>query len=155
MRVGFGVDAHQFGGSDPLIIGGVVVDTERSVEATSDGDVALHALIDAMLGAGALGDLGLHFPSSDPTWHGASSIDMLLEAKRMLAEAGLHVASVDLTVIAQSVRIAPHRDAMCARIAAALDIDVNVVSVKATSTDGMGFIGRDEGIAASAVVTAD
>jgi 2-C-methyl-D-erythritol 2,4-cyclodiphosphate synthase len=153
MRVGFGIDAHRFGGSDPLVIGGVVIDSERSVEATSDGDVALHALIDAMLGAAALGDLGHHFPSSDPTWHGVSSIDMLLATKHILAENDLSVTSVDVTVIAQSVRVAPHRNDMRARIAAVLEIDVDAVSVKATSTDGMGFIGRNEGIAASAVVT--
>ncbi|MDJ0959092.1 MAG: 2-C-methyl-D-erythritol 2,4-cyclodiphosphate synthase [Acidimicrobiia bacterium] len=153
MRVGFGVDAHRFGGSAPLIICGVLVDSDQGVEATSDGDVAIHALMDAMLGAGALGDLGLHFPSSDPRWHGASSIDMLRRTRHLLAEAGLGVVSVDVTVIAQSVRIAPNRDEMRARIADALQVAVGAVSVKATSTDGMGFIGSDEGIAATAVVT--
>ncbi len=155
MRVGYGIDAHRFGGSDPLVIGGVVVAGGRSVEATSDGDVALHALIDAILGAGALGDLGLHFPSSDPRWHGVSSIDMLVEAKRLLSERGLRVATVDVTVIAESVRITPQREDMRTRIAATLEVDISAVSVKATSTDGMGFIGRDEGIAATAVVTVE
>jgi 2-C-methyl-D-erythritol 2,4-cyclodiphosphate synthase len=155
MRVGFGIDAHRFGGSNPLVIGGVVVDADRSVEATSDGDVALHALIDAMLGAGALGDLGMHFPSSDPRWHGASSADMLSVAKSMLAAAGLRVVSVDMTVIAQSIRVAPFRNDIRVQIARMLGIGIDAVSIKATSTDEMGFVGRDEGIAATAVVTAE
>ena len=155
MRVGFGIDAHRFGGGNPLIVGGVVIAADRGVEATSDGDVALHAVIDAMLGAGALGDLGLHFPSSDPRWHGASSADMVSVAKSLLAGLGLRVVSVDVTVIAQSIRIAPVRDEMRVQIAAMLELDVDSVSVKATSTDGMGFLGRDEGIAATAVVTVE
>lgn len=155
MRVGFGIDAHRFGGSGPLIIGGVLADTERGVEATSDGDVALHALIDALLGAAALGDLGVHFPSSDPQWHGASSVDLLMRTMSMLTDAGLRVTSVDVTVIAQSIRLAPIRDDARARIAQVLDLEIGNVSVKATTTDRMGFIGRDEGIAATAIVTVE
>lgn len=153
MRIGQGFDAHRFGGTPPIILGGVVVDEARGVEATSDGDVAIHALVDALLGAAALGDLGRHYPSSDEQWHGVSSMDLLSDAVRRVADAGFAVGNVDVTVLSESVRIAPHREAMRSALAETLGVDVGRVSVKATTTDGLGFVGRSEGIAALAVAS--
>ncbi len=155
MRIGFGVDVHRFGGPGELRLGGVVVDDQQSVEATSDGDVAVHALIDALLGAAALGDLGSHFPSSDRRWHGAASLDLLARTRDELRAAGHTIGNVDVTVIAQSVRIAPHREAMRMAIATTLGIDVSAVSIKATTTDHLGLTGRGEGVAAMAVASID
>ncbi len=153
MRVGFGLDIHAFAGEGPLVIGGVTVDHPRGVAATSDGDVAVHALIDALLGAAALGDLGAYFPSDDPRWHGADSMDLLTATLSLLADRGFTPAQVDVTIIAQVVRIDPHREAMRSRLAAALDLPLSGVSVKATTTDHLGFLGDGSGIAATAVVT--
>ncbi len=153
MRVGFGLDAHRFGGDPPIVLGGVVVDDTRGLEATSDGDVAVHALVDALLGAAALGDLGHHFPSSDRRWHGAASLDLLVHTVGLLADRGWRVGNVDVTIVAQSVRVGPHREAMAARLAEVLGVDVGAVSVKATTTDGLGALGRGEGIAAHAVAS--
>ncbi len=133
-------------------IGGVTVTEEQGLVATSDGDVALHAVADAILGAAALGDVGTHFPSSDPKWHGADSSRLVAEVVGMARTRGLVVDSVDVTIIAQSIRIAPHRDSMRANLAELLDLPTDRVSVKATTTDGMGYLGRDEGIAATALV---
>lgn len=152
MRAGFGVDAHAFGGAGPLVLSGIVVDRDRGVAATSDGDVVGHAVADAILGAAALGDLGEHFPSSDPKSQGADSMEMLRSVVERASQDGLSVSNVDVTVIAQSVKVAPHRAAMRAVLASALGIDVGAVSVKATTTDGLGFAGDDEGIACYAVV---
>lgn len=153
-RVGIGFDVHGFDSHPPILIGGVIVDTERGVEATSDGDVVCHAVSDAVLGAANLGDMGMHFPSSDDRWHGADSMEMLRECVRMAASKAVRVVSVDVTVISQSVRIGPHRAAIRESLASALGLDADLVSVKATSTDGVGALGRDEGLAAMAVVTA-
>jgi 2-C-methyl-D-erythritol 2,4-cyclodiphosphate synthase len=153
MRVGHGFDAHRLGGDPPLVLGGVVVDEGHGLVATSDGDVAIHALTDALLGAAALGDLGTHFPSSDPRWEGSSSLDLLARAVELLRERGLGVVNVDVTIIAQSIRVAPHREAMRSAIAGVLGVGEDAVSVKATTTDGLGFLGRDEGIAALATAT--
>jgi 2-C-methyl-D-erythritol 4-phosphate cytidylyltransferase/2-C-methyl-D-erythritol 2,4-cyclodiphosphate synthase len=120
---------------------------------TSDADVALHAVIDAILGATALGDIGELFPSTDPAWQGADSGKLLADANSRVQAAGFRVTSLDLTIIAESVRIAPHRDAMRRVLSAALGLEISGVSVKATSTDGMGAQGRGEGIAATAVAT--
>jgi 2-C-methyl-D-erythritol 2,4-cyclodiphosphate synthase len=155
MRVGHGFDAHRLGGDPPVVLGGVVVDEARGAVATSDGDVALHALTDALLGAGALGDLGTHFPSTDPRWENASSLDLLARAVDLVAAAGFSVVNVDVTIVAESIRVAPHREAMRSAIAGVLGVDVDAVSVKATTTDGLGFLGRDEGIAALATATLD
>ena len=154
MRVGWGVDVHPLGGPPPVILGGVVVDPTRGVHATSDGDVAAHAVCDALLGAAALGDLGLHFPSSDPRWHGASSLDLLREVVTMAADAGVVPTFVDVTIVAEDVRVSPHRDAIRKGLAEVLGLDPVDVSVKATTTDGLGLVGRGEGIAAMAAVTA-
>jgi 2-C-methyl-D-erythritol 2,4-cyclodiphosphate synthase len=130
-----------------------VADPDRGLLATSDGDVAAHALADALLGAAALADLGELFPSSDPRWEGADSMSLLAEVVRLAREQGWVCAHVDLTVVAQSVRVAPHRAAMRRSFAEVLGVAEEVVSVKATTTDHMGSIGRDEGVAAVAVVT--
>lgn len=151
VRVGWGLDAHRFGGEPPVLLGGVAVDAEQGVVATSDGDVAAHAIADALLGACAMGDLGHHFPSSDPRWQGADSLDLLRRSRALCPE--FVIDHVDLTVIAETVRIAPHRAAIQSGLAAALGVEPDRVSVKATTTDGMGFAGRGEGIAAMAVVT--
>lgn len=153
-RVGIGYDVHRFNAQPPILIGGVIVDTERGVEATSDGDVVCHAVSDAILGAANLGDMGMHFPSSDARWHMADSMEMLRECVRMAADHGAQVAFVDVTVVSQSVRIGPHREAIRQSLAKAVGLAPDGVSVKATSTDGIGALGRDEGLAAMAVVTA-
>lgn len=131
-----------------------MVDTDRGVDATSDGDVACHAVTDAVLGAANLGDMGQHFPSSDPRWEGADSREMLRESVRMAAAAAVRVSYVDVTVISQSVRIDPVREQIRAGLAHALSLPPEQVSVKATTTDRLGALGRDEGLAAMAVVTA-
>lgn len=151
MRVGWGFDAHRCGGDGPTLFAGVVVSTDRGLLGTSDADVVAHAVCDALLGAGALGDLGTYFPSDDPQWENADSMQLLAAVVSTLREAGLVVANVDVTVVAESTRVAPHRSAIRQALARTLGVDLGAVSVKATSTDGMGFLGRDEGIAATAV----
>jgi 2-C-methyl-D-erythritol 2,4-cyclodiphosphate synthase len=153
VRVGNGLDAHRFGGAAPIVLAGVVVDEHRGIEATSDGDVVAHAVADALLGALALGDLGVHFPSSDPEMAGVDSMELLRRVARLVEDRANLIGNVDVTIVSQSVRIAPHRDEMRAGLAAALRIDRSAVSVKATTTDGMGAIGADEGIAVLATVT--
>ncbi|HEX9854466.1 MAG TPA: 2-C-methyl-D-erythritol 2,4-cyclodiphosphate synthase [Acidimicrobiia bacterium] len=153
IRTGWGYDAHRFGGDGPLVLCGVIVASERGLAGTSDGDAAAHALTDAILGASGLGDIGDHFASSDPRWHGADSMDLLGRVAGMAKEAGYTVTSVDVTIVAEAVRIAPHREAMRRRVASVLDLEISHVSVKATTTDGLGFTGRDEGIAAMAVAS--
>ena len=152
-RIGFGVDAHRFGEQRPLVLGGVIVDEDRGLEATTDGDVAVHALIDALLGASALGDIGTHFPPGDGRWSGSSSLDLLAITRDMVRDRGYFVVNVDVTVVAQTGHVSPHRAQMQARIAETLQVDIDAVSVKATTTDHLGFTGRDEGIAAMAVAS--
>lgn len=152
MRVGWGFDAHAFSAGGPLILGGVMIREDLGLEATSDGDLIAHAVADAVLGAAALGDLGAHFPSTDPRWRGVESMDLLREAVKMAGSEGWKVRSVDVTVMAESVRLASHREAIRKSLALGLELEVRDVSVKATSTDGMGFVGRGEGMAATAVV---
>lgn len=154
-RVGFGYDAHRFGTlPGGVVLCGVPVDFDRVVEATSDGDVASHALADALLGAAGLGDLGQFYPSTDPQWHGANSLEEFVRSiAQRVREAGFQVASADITIVAERVRIAPHRSAMREAVAEALGVDIDLISVKATTTDGVGFVGRDEGLAAMAVVS--
>jgi 2-C-methyl-D-erythritol 2,4-cyclodiphosphate synthase len=152
-RVGWGLDAHPLDGEPPLIVGGVEVSDTMGVSATSDGDVLAHAVTDAVLGACALSDIGEHFPSDDPALAGADSLDLLTQAAAMAVAAGWQVGHVDATIVVEDVRIAPHRAEIRANLARALGVVVDVVSVKATTTDGLGFIGRGEGLAAVAVVT--
>lgn len=155
-RVGHGFDAHRFAvpamPGRPLKLLGIVVDDSSSLAGTSDADVAAHAVADAILGAAALGDLGVHFPSADPAWEGADSMAILSRVVEMAGLAGYAVVNVDVTVIAQSTRVGPHRREMRDRLASVLQVGAEAVSVKATTTDTMGFTGRDEGIAAAAVV---
>ncbi|RLE16113.1 MAG: 2-C-methyl-D-erythritol 2,4-cyclodiphosphate synthase [Actinobacteria bacterium] len=153
VRTGIGYDAHRFGGDGPVVLAGVVIDHPVGVIATSDGDVAAHAVCDALLGAVAAGDLGTFFPSSDPQWEGADSLELLRSSAATVTEAGYAIGSIDVTIIVQSVRVAPHRDQMRRRLAGAMGIDVDRVSVKATSTDGLGRIGAEAGLAAQAVAT--
>ena len=155
MRVGWGVDAHRFQSEGTVLVGGVVADETRGISATSDGDVAVHALVDAVLGAAALGDIGMQHPSDAPQSDGADSLEMLREAAARVAAAGYLVSSVDVTLVSESVRIAPIRDRVRLNLAAALGIGVDRVSVKATTTDALGFTGRDEGLAALAVAVLD
>lgn len=150
--MGWGFDTHRFGSEPPVILGGVVVDASRGVEAHSDGDVVAHALADAILGIAGRGDMGEHFPSSDPRWMGADSMVLLRRCLEMARESGVVPSFCDITVVG-NVRVAPHRDAIVSSVATVLDLDRSAVSVKATTTDGMGFAGRDEGLAAVAVVT--
>lgn len=154
LRVGWGFDAHRFGGDPPVILGGHEVDASLGVEATSDGDVVAHAVADALLGAANLGDLGDHFPSSDALWRGVDSLHILERVVAMAGEVGVAPSFCDVTVICERVRVAPHREAIRRRLADALALPVESVSVKATTTDGLGFPGRSEGLAAMAVVTA-
>jgi len=153
MRTGFGLDVHALGGNPPLLLCGVAVDDARGLIGTSDADVAAHALCDALLGAAVLGDIGTHYPSGRDDFADADSMDLLARVVEMVVAEGLSVAHVDVTIIAQTVRVAPHRDAMVGNVAEVLGIDRSLVSVKATTTDGIGVIGRDEGVAAMAVAT--
>ncbi|MDN3521839.1 2-C-methyl-D-erythritol 2,4-cyclodiphosphate synthase [Halomonas ramblicola] len=152
MRIGHGFDVHRFGAGDHLMIGGVAVPFDHGFVAHSDGDVLLHAISDALLGACALGDIGRHFPDSDPAWAGADSRDLLRRVVERVREAGYRVGNLDATVMAQAPKLAPHVEAMAANIAADLDVGPTAVNVKATTTERLGFTGRGEGIAAEAVV---
>jgi 2-C-methyl-D-erythritol 2,4-cyclodiphosphate synthase len=153
IRVGFGYDAHRLVAGRPLILGGVAIPFDRGLLGHSDADVLLHACCDALLGAAALGDLGRHFPDSDPLWEGVSSIVFLLKVVDRVREAGFEAFNLDATVVAEAPKLAPYIQSMTANIAEALGLDFDRVSVKATTTEGMGFTGRGEGIAAYAVVT--
>ena len=152
-RVGWGYDAHRLDGPPPLKLGGVVVSESIGISSTSDGDVLAHAVTDALLGAAVAGDIGEHFPSEDPTNEGADSMAILGRALEMCTAAGFSPHHVDVTVVAEEIRISPFRATMRTALAETLGMDVDAVSVKATSTDGLGFVGRGEGLAVVAVVT--
>ena len=152
MRIGSGIDVHAFGPGDFIMLGGVRIPHSRGVVAHSDGDVVLHALCDALLGAAGLGDIGHHFSDSDPQWQGADSARFVASVLALLRARRLAVANVDLTVLAQAPKIAPYREAMRRQIAQLLEVGVERVNIKATTTEGLGFLGRSEGIAAQAVV---
>lgn len=151
VRIGQGFDVHAFGEGDHVMLGGVRVAHTRGIVAHSDGDVALHALCDAMLGALALGDIGTHFPPSDARWKGADSRAFVRHCDALLRERGWRVGNADITVICERPKVGPHARAMREAIAADLGIDIDDVSVKATTTETLGFAGRGEGIAAQAV----
>ena len=151
LRVGIGLDAHAFGGVRPLVLGGVEFPGETGLEGHSDGDVVAHALIDALLGAAGLGDVGELFPSDDPAWEGASSLTLLESACARVREAGCEPVNVDCVVVGERPRIAPARDEMRTRLASALGLAPDRVTVRATTTDRLGFTGRGEGLAAQAV----
>lgn len=151
IRVGQGLDVHAFGPGDHVMLGGVRIAHDRGLAAHSDGDVALHALCDALLGAAGLGDIGQHFPPGEARWRGADSRELLAAVAGLLAQHGWRPVNVDLTVACETPRLAPHVPAMRAAIAAVLDSPPDAVSVKATTTEKLGFCGRGEGIAALAV----
>jgi 2-C-methyl-D-erythritol 2,4-cyclodiphosphate synthase len=151
LRVGLGVDAHAFGEATALVLGGVAIDHPRGLVGHSDGDVVAHALTDALLGAAGLGDIGGLFPSDDERYRGADSLVLLAEAYRQVGEAGYVLVNADCIVIGEEPRVAPYREAMRDRLAAALGVPRAQVNVRATTTDGLGFTGRREGLAAQAV----
>jgi 2-C-methyl-D-erythritol 2,4-cyclodiphosphate synthase len=150
--VGTGVDVHAFGPGDSLVLGGVRIPHTRGVVAHSDGDVLLHALVDALLGAAGLGDLGEHFPDSDPQWRGADSRRFVAAALAMLERRGLRVVNADLTLLAQQPRLAPWREAIRHAIATMLAVEQQCINLKATTTEHLGFLGRNEGLMAMATV---
>lgn len=151
MRIGHGFDVHRFGEGDHLMIGGVAIPYTHGFVAHSDGDVLLHAISDALLGACALGDIGYHFPDTDDAWQDADSRMLLRHVVALVAETGHRVGNLDATLIAQAPKMAPHIPAMVANIAEDLGIEAGMVNVKATTSERLGFTGRGEGIAAEAV----
>jgi 2-C-methyl-D-erythritol 2,4-cyclodiphosphate synthase len=153
MTTGIGWDSHRLAADRKLILGGVTIPHDRGLHGHSDADVLTHAVIDALLGAAALGDIGQHFPDSDERYRDADSMQLLRTVVAMLAERGLAVAHVDTTVVMERPKLAGHRDAIRASLAAALGVDQAHVNVKASTGEGMGFVGREEGVAALAVAT--
>ena len=153
MTAGIGWDSHRFAAGRPLILGGVTIPHDRGLDGHSDADVLTHAVIDALLGASALGDIGQHFPDSDERYRDADSMELLRTVVAMLAERGLRVAHVDTTVVMERPKLAGHCEAIRASLAAALGVEPGQVNVKASTGEGMGFIGREEGVAALAVAT--
>jgi len=152
IRVGQGYDVHRFNEGDHIILGGVKIDYEQGLEAHSDGDVVLHALCDALLGAAALGDIGKHFPDTDPEFKGADSRVLLRHVYRIVQDKGYQLVNADMTIIAQAPKMALHIGTMCRKIADDLNVDVDCINVKATTTEKLGFEGRKEGIAVQAIV---
>jgi 2-C-methyl-D-erythritol 2,4-cyclodiphosphate synthase len=152
MRIGFGVDVHAFGPGDFVMLGGVRVPYSRGVIAHSDGDVVLHALCDALLGAGGLGDIGQHFKDSDPQWKGVDSKQFVRAVMTMLRARGLKVGNADVTILSEAPKVSPIRDQMRRQIASLLEVSEDRVNVKATTTEKLGFLGRSEGLAAQAAV---
>jgi 2-C-methyl-D-erythritol 2,4-cyclodiphosphate synthase len=155
VRVGLGADAHALVEGVPLVLGGVELDSARGLAGHSDGDVIAHALIDAILGAAGLGDIGTLFPSGAPEWEGASSLDLLARAYAQVREEGWALVNADCVLVGEEPRIAPVREAMRARLAEALGVETSLVNVRATTTDGLGFTGRGEGLGALAVALLD
>jgi 2-C-methyl-D-erythritol 2,4-cyclodiphosphate synthase len=152
IRIGQGFDVHAFGEGDHVFLGGVRIPHDRGVVAHSDGDVAIHALCDAMLGALALGDIGQHFPPGDPQWKGADSRAFLRRCNELIGERGWRVGNADITVVCERPKVGPHAPAMRELLASDLGVEMTSVSVKATTSEKLGFTGRGEGIAAQAVV---
>ena len=155
LRIGQGFDAHAFKAGGRLVLGGVEIPGERGLEEHSDGDVVLHAVCDALFGAAGLGDIGGHFPPSDPAYEGVDSRLLLRRSLELVASECYRVVNVDITIIAQAPRMAPYIEAMRAHIAADLQVNTRQVNVKATTTERLGFTGREEGIAALAVILLD
>lgn len=152
MRIGQGFDVHEFGPGDKIVIGGVVIPHTHGMVAHSDGDVLLHALCDALLGAAALGDIGKHFPDTDLQYKNADSRGLLRMVYAKLKSFGYRLVNADMTIVAQKPKMAPHISNMCANIAEDLEVNINEINVKATTTEKLGFTGREEGIAAFATV---
>lgn len=155
LRIGHGFDVHAFAEGRPLILGGVNVPCERGLAGHSDADVVAHAVMDAVLGALRAGDIGKLFPDTDPAYEGADSLGLMRRVAELVREQGWRVADVDCTIAAQAPKLAPYRDEMRARMAAALGVEKDAVGVKATTTERLGFVGREEGIAAWAVALLD
>jgi 2-C-methyl-D-erythritol 2,4-cyclodiphosphate synthase len=155
MRVGIGYDSHRFADGRRLVLGGVEIEHAQGLAGHSDADAVAHAVTDALLGASGLGDIGRHFPPDEEQWRDADSLDLLSRANQLAAEHNYQVVNVDVSVVCESPRLAPHAPAMCARLAAALGIAPALVSVKGKTNEGMGWIGRGEGVAALAVVLVD
>jgi 2-C-methyl-D-erythritol 2,4-cyclodiphosphate synthase len=151
MRIGHGFDVHKFGGNGPITIGGVKIDYEQGLVAHSDGDVLLHALCDALLGAAALGDIGKHFPDTDDAYAGADSRVLLRHVVSVVNDNGYKLGNADMTIVAQAPKMAPHISAMRELIAKDCGVDIDAINVKATTTEKLGYTGRKEGIAAHAV----
>lgn len=151
LRIGLGVDAHAFGDGVRLVLGGVELDHPRGLVGHSDGDVVAHALTDALLGAAGLADIGALFPSEDDRYRGADSLQLLAEAYRYVRASGFELVNADCVLVGQEPRIAPHREEMRRRLAAALGVEPGAVNVRATTTDRLGFTGRGEGLGAEAV----
>lgn len=151
MRIGYGYDVHRLVDGRPLILGGVEIPHDKGLDGHSDADVLIHAIIDALLGAAALGDIGQHFPDTEEQWRGADSRELLRDVGERIAEAGYVVANIDATVVLQRPKLRPHIDAMRRVMAGLLGVEVQQVSVKATTGEKMGFVGREEGAAAHAV----
>lgn len=154
-RVGLGFDLHPLARNRPLVLGGVTIPSEVGLGGHSDADVLVHAVGEALLGALGLGDLGRHFPDTDPRWKGASSLELLAQVGELVRGRGGRLVNVDATVLAQAPRLAPHLDEMAKRVADVLGLAVDAVSVKAKSPEGLGLLGRREGIAAMAVVAVE
>lgn len=152
MRIGSGIDIHAFGPGDHLTLAGVRIAHSQGIVAHSDGDVVLHALTDALLGAAGLGDIGTHFPDTDPQWRGADSARFIGATMTLLAARSWRPVNIDITVLAQAPRLGPYRAAMCANLVRLLDVPADAVNVKATTSEHLGFIGRAEGVLAHAVV---
>jgi len=155
MRIGHGYDSHRFAEGRKLILGGIEIPAEKGLDGHSDADAVAHAVTDALLGASGLGDIGRHFPPTDPEWKGADSLKLLARVVRLLEGHNFQPVNVDVTVVAETPKIGPHADAMRVRLAAVLGISPDHVSVKGKSNEGMGWIGRGEGIAAFAVALVD
>lgn len=151
VRVGMGYDVHRLEAGEELWLGGIRIEHDKGLSGHSDADVALHAIVDALLGAIAAGDIGAHFPPSDDRWKGAASSAFVEHAAKLVNEAGYRIGNIDLTIICEAPKIGPHRNAMRSRIAELLGTPLSAVSVKATTTEKLGFTGRGEGIAAQAV----
>ena len=151
LRIGTGYDVHRLVEDRPLILGGVTIPYEKGLLGHSDADVLLHAIMDAMLGAAALGDIGLHFPDNDDRYRGADSRDLLAETGRILGEAGYEVGNIDATIVAQRPKLRPYIDEMRKKTAETLGLTLDRVSIKATTEEGLGFTGNGQGIAAQAV----
>lgn len=151
MRIGFGYDVHKLVENRKLIIGGVTIPHTKGLLGHSDADVLIHAIMDSLLGAAALGDIGKHFPDTDEKYKGISSIDLLKHVNTLIASKGYTIGNIDSTIIAQRPKMAPHLEAMIANISKALNIEPNQINIKATTEEGLGFTGSEEGIAAQSI----
>ncbi len=152
MRIGYGFDVHGLIEGRKLFLGGIEIDYQYGLEGHSDADVIIHAVIDALLGAAGLGDIGMRFPDTDPRYKGVSSLELLLDVMTEIHSLGFKISNVDVTLLAQKPRIGPYREQMAKTMAMGMDIDTTRVNIKATTTEKLGFIGRCEGLAAAAVV---